>query len=151
MIELLRKHLAAVQASDFDAVEADLAPGFEFEGVAIGRRGHRDEYLAQARKWMAAYPDLKATITSYYEAGDRIIAEIEWAGTNRGAIDLHSVRVPATNKAARVKGVMIYRIKDGKLVEMHNYFDLLGLLKQIGALPAVGATPEKAAEKRVVH
>ena len=96
MIELLRKHLAAVQASDFDAVEADLAPGFEFEGVAIGRRGHRDEYLAQARKWMAAYPDLKASAT-YLELQRRISALEEQIAHRReyynAAVNLNNVRM----------------------------------------------------------
>ncbi len=152
MIETLRKHLAALGAGDFDALEADLAPTFAFEGVVIGRRGNRDEYVATAKKWKAAFPDIKATVTNYYEAGDVIVAELEWTGTNREALDLHTIRMPATNKTARVRGVMIDKLKDGKLVEAHNYFDLLGLLKQIGATPAITApTARGEAEKRAVH
>ncbi len=40
-----------------------------------------------------------------------------------------------------VEGVQFDRIRDGKIVESHGLFDALGLLQQIGAVPAGAPAP----------
>lgn len=152
MEELFKRHLAAFDASDYDAYKADLAPSFEYEEVATGRRGKGDEFIALLGQWKAAFPDLKTELKSYYEAGDVIVAEVEWSGTHKGALDAGFGTVPASNKPVRERGALIYKVKDGKFVSERSYFDLLGLVKQIGAGATIGAPMGKAeAEKRVVH
>lgn len=44
--------------------------------------------------------------------------------------------IPATNKEVTLTGIAIYRIADGKLAEAWLESNALGLLQQIGALPA---------------
>lgn len=60
--------------------------------------------------------------------------------------------IPASNKAVRLFGITIYRLKDGKFVEIRTFLDQLGLLRQLGVMPALGAAAAKPeAEKRAVH
>jgi predicted ester cyclase len=46
--------------------------------------------------------------------------------------------IPATGKQVTVTGISIERIADRKIAETWVNFDLLGLLQQIGAVPAPG-------------
>lgn len=152
MQEILKRHLAAFDASDWNAHKADLAPDFEYEEVATGRRGKGDEFIATMKQWKAAFPDVKTTLKNYYEAGDTIVAEVEWQGSHKGALETAFGTLPATNKGVRLGGVLIYRVKDGKFIGARSYFDLMSLLRQLGVAPAIGATAAKPeAEKRVVH
>jgi predicted ester cyclase len=43
-----------------------------------------------------------------------------------------------TGKAVTVTGILAYRIADGELAEIWVQSDTLGLLQQIGAVPALG-------------
>jgi hypothetical protein len=43
-----------------------------------------------------------------------------------------------TGKQVKVTGIFIDRIVDGKIVESWGEYDALGMLQQLGALPAPG-------------
>jgi predicted ester cyclase len=44
--------------------------------------------------------------------------------------------VPATDRSFEVEAITIHRIADGKIAEEWTVWDALGLLQQIGAVPA---------------
>jgi predicted ester cyclase len=53
-------------------------------------------------------------------------------GTHGGG----SLGPPATGRRVRVAGIVLVRIANDQIVEGWNSWDQLGLLRQIGALPA---------------
>ena len=55
--------------------------------------------------------------------------------------------IAATGRKATVTGMSIQRIVDGKIVEGWDNWDQLGLLVQIGAVPAVEFTSEQTIAK----
>jgi predicted ester cyclase len=61
---------------------------------------------------------------------------IRWSstGTHNGVF----MGIPPTGKPTTVTGIDIFRIAGGKLVELWQNWDQLGLLQQIGAIPAPG-------------
>jgi len=148
MKELLTKHWAAFDRSDWPAFWADLASNFTFDETPTGRRGSGDDYIAMLKQWKAGFPDAKASLKTFFDAGDTCIAEVEWSGTHKGTLEGPFGTLAATNKPFLVKGVLIYKVKDGKLTESRSYFDLLGLMRQLGVTPTIGTTGDKAAEKR---
>jgi predicted ester cyclase len=46
--------------------------------------------------------------------------------------------IPASGKAITVTGIVIDRIVGDKIAETLTSYDMLGLLQQIGAVPAMG-------------
>ena len=44
--------------------------------------------------------------------------------------------IAPTSREATVTGMQFSRVRDGKLVESHGLFDALGMLQQLGAVPA---------------
>ena len=42
--------------------------------------------------------------------------------------------IPPSNRRVTVQACQVMRVADGKIVEACNYFDVLGMLEQMGAL-----------------
>jgi predicted ester cyclase len=64
--------------------------------------------------------------------GDRVTVRITAEGTHKGG----NLGVAPTGRKIRIEGIVIVRIANGQIVEGWNSWDQLGLLRQIGALPA---------------
>ena len=92
-----------------------------------------------AEDFRSAFPDLQMELDLILGEGDLVAARWTTEGTNTGAW----AGRPATGKRARFSGVNIFRFRDGKVVELWNHRDDLGLMQQIGAEIFAGATPEE--------
>jgi len=82
-----------------------------------------------------AFPDLRYTVDDVIAEGDRVVVRWTWRCTHQGDF----MGVAATGKRATVTGMAIYRVAGGKCVERWVELSLLGLLQQLGAVPAPGA------------
>ena len=79
-----------------------------------------------------AFPDSHYTIDDKLAEGDKVVTRWTTQGTHRGAM----MGVPATGRRVTVTAMSIDRIADGQVVESWTIFDALGMLQQIGAIPA---------------
>jgi steroid delta-isomerase-like uncharacterized protein len=82
--------------------------------------------------WHEAFPDLRIDVQQVIAENDRVCVLWIAQGTNTGA----GGGLPATGKRARLRGITIWRIKDGKITEEWSSFDQLSLLKQLGLFPS---------------
>jgi steroid delta-isomerase-like uncharacterized protein len=64
--------------------------------------------------------------------GDRVVTR--WTGT--GVHQSELMGIPATGRPVSVEAISIMRVEDGKIAEHWCTWDTLGLLQQIGAVPA---------------
>ena len=150
MLDLTKRSLDTFAASDWDGFKACFAPNAVYEEYATRRRvTGAEEIAALDMGWKAAFPDAVATVKSSYTADDAEIVEVEWEGTNKGALQTAVGTLPATNMRVKVGAVLINKISNDKIVELHHYFDMLGLLQQLGA-PVTGAEKAKP-EQPVFH
>jgi steroid delta-isomerase-like uncharacterized protein len=77
-------------------------------------------------------PDIQISIQDIIAEDDKVTVRVLLEGTHSG----HGLGVPPTGRRIRLSGIIIVRISRGQLVEGWNSWDQLGLLRQIGALPA---------------
>jgi steroid delta-isomerase-like uncharacterized protein len=101
-------------------------------GEIRGAEGLKQFYV-MLRK---AFPDLRFTIEEQIAEGDRVVTRWRAHGTHRGEYQ----GIPPTGKQGQVMGIDIDRIANGKVVECWPCADELGLLQQLGVIPA----PEQA-------
>jgi steroid delta-isomerase-like uncharacterized protein len=104
-----------------DYVRHDLRPGNPVSGPEGQKRIAAD--------FRAAFPDLRTSIDLMVAEGDMVVVRWTAEGTNTGAWG----NVAPTGKRARFSGVNIFRIRNGKVVELWNHRDDLGLMQQLGA------------------
>ena len=96
---------------------------------ASGVEGAKQFVLALRR----AFPDLSAVVEAEIAEGETVVQRIACSGTHQGEL----LGLPPTGRRAAWQLVAIQRIgPDGKCAEHWASWDQLGLLQQLGALPA---------------
>jgi steroid delta-isomerase-like uncharacterized protein len=80
----------------------------------------------------SAFPDMKINIDYVIEQGDKVVARWTSTMTHKGEF----LGFAPTGKKVTVTGTTTQRVSGGKIVEGWDNWDQLGLLVQIGAVPA---------------
>ncbi len=81
----------------------------------------------------AAFPDLRAEIEDQFSQGDKVVTRKTFHGTNDGEF----MGMPPTGKQVSFDVIDILRLRDGQFVDHWNVVDAMGLMQQLGALPAL--------------
>ena len=99
------------------------APGDEvLDGKAL------QEYSASIR---SAFPDLNNTIEMQVAEGDVVVTQ----GTTRGTHEGSFAGIEATGEEIALPWVFITRFVNGRIAEDWEFYDALGLMQQLGAVP----------------
>ena len=85
----------------------------------------------------AAFPDIHFTIEDCCVDGNKLFVRWRAEGTHEGEY----MGIPATGKRVSVAGMAIHRIEKGQFQESWDMVDNLGMLQQLGVIPA----PSKSA------
>jgi len=128
---IVRQFVEALNRRDLAAAAELLAPDVVIHtpGADVeGRKGWR-EFVAG---FLAAFPDLHLTIEDTIAEGDKAV--MRW--TERGTHEGQFADTAPTGKVVTLSGMDIYRLAGGKIAEAWIWSDTLGLLQQIGAIPA---------------
>jgi steroid delta-isomerase-like uncharacterized protein len=96
------------------------------------------EFKPFVRSLRGAIPDMRMTVEDAVAEGDRVSVRLTVEGTHGGA----GLGVPATGRRVRIEAIVLVRIVGGQIVEGWNSWDQLGLLRQVGALPAAARRAE---------
>ena len=83
--------------------------------------------------FLTAFPDVHLTVEDMIAEGDKVVARLTVSGTQQGAF----LGIPSTSKHATITDIEIFRIANGKAVENWVQADFLGLLQQLGVVPAM--------------
>jgi predicted ester cyclase len=93
--------------------------------------------LGMAAMMRTAFPDYRLTIEEQLAEADKVATVWTGTGTHQGEWASPIGPVPATGKAVTWTGTTTLRIAEGKITEViGTNWDHLGILQQLGALPA---------------
>ncbi len=123
------------------AVVDELAsPGLVVHFLPPGTPPGGESMKRHIQSTRATFPDVRITIEEQFSAGDKIVARCTMTGTQRGPFLSHlKTLMPPTGKRFSVAGIDIWRFDaDGKWIECWSSLDRLGMLQQLGAIPAAG-------------
>ena len=82
-----------------------------------------------------ALPDLTYTVEDQIAEGDKVTTRYTMAGTHQGEF----FGVPGSGKRIEISGINVDRFDEsGKMVEEWASYDLLGAMRQAGAMPEAG-------------
>lgn len=79
-----------------------------------------------------AFPDDQHTIEDLIAEGDKVVVRLTHSGTHRGTF----LGLPPSGRHITQTSIHIFRFADGKVVEAWANRDDLGLMQQLGAIPA---------------
>ena len=118
---------------DLTAVDRYLDPGFidhdpPLPGSPDGPEGARQA----AELFRQAFPDWRSDDLHLIAEGDLVTEHFVAHGTHRGSVMGES----PTGQDVALRGINIFRIADGKIIERWGRLDELGLLQQLGLAQA---------------
>jgi predicted ester cyclase len=86
----------------------------------------------QVEYFRTAFPDMHVTFEEMIAEGDLVMHRQVMSGTHRGEF----FGIAPTGNHVQMPGFHLFRIKDGKLIEHRATNDDLGMMRQLGAIPA---------------
>lgn len=95
---------------------------------AMDRAGHSQFGVM----FYQAFPDLFHTIEETVAEGDKVTVHFTLRGTHDGAFG----EIPPTGNQVTVSAIAILRLVEGKVAQLQAVFDQMGLMRQLGVLPA---------------
>jgi steroid delta-isomerase-like uncharacterized protein len=98
---------------------------------------NKKQFLAPFNK---AFPDLTRNIVDLVAEGDKVAVSINVTGTYKGEFQ----GIPPTGKQISFTAMDILTIIDGKVIEEWATADMMGLMQQIGAIPARSASSDSS-------
>ncbi len=105
-----------------DLVSHNLLPGLP-PGLAGGKLAHQ--------AFASSFADTQTTTDDLVAEGDKVVERYTSRGTHTGPF----MGMPATGKPFAVESIVIYRLDDGKIVEMWGQNDAMALMAQLGMMP----------------
>jgi len=100
-----------------------VAHGLGTEPDVMGVDGFKEYF----RTFQSALDDIRIEVQETITEGDKVAARVLVRGKHTG----ESLGIPAKGNDLEFSGVVIARLKDGKLLEAWNYFDFPTMYKQM--------------------
>jgi predicted ester cyclase len=138
-IDIVKSALSAAEAGDFARVSGMLTDDMKFAGPVPNPVGKK-EFIGIQSAMVAGIPDWKFNATDYKEAGDKVMAMFQIAGTQTKELRLPlpgMQPLPATGKHVSLpKEPVTFTIKDGKISRLESAAvpggGVMGVLAQLG-------------------
>ena len=115
-----------INLGDFGCLDHLLAAAFVDRFPTMGSRDLAG--LKHTLAWRrSAFPDLHAQIDDLLAEDDKVVARLTWSATRLG--DLMGLAL--TGRQVRFPGIDIFRIVDGRIVELWQSSDMAGMMMQL--------------------
>jgi predicted ester cyclase len=143
---IVRRFWEATAGSDLDAFLALWSPDAINHGGQTAQAARRPPAGPEGQRLVfaslhTAFPDRVYQIEDLIAEGDKVVCRLVVSGTQQGTPmipiegGLLSAR-PPTGKAYQVQQIHIFRLADGRIAEHWAARDDLGLMQQLGIVPA---------------
>jgi len=113
---------------DLGAVDTFLAEDFVNHYPPFGATADREGMRAAAAMFRTAFPDWHSDLGLLLGEDDLVVEQFTASGTQSDEI----MGVPADGRTVTLRGIQIFRIRDGRIVERWGRLDDLGVLRQLG-------------------
>ena len=122
---------------DLDLVDELISPDYLGHDPSMPEEVRGPEGMRRyVRMLRSAFPDMRIEVEDQLADEYRVATRYVFYGTHEGEL----MGIPPTGNRVRMSGIGIDSFSDGKLVESWDSPDTLGMMHQLGAIPA----PEEA-------
>ncbi|MCB9765660.1 MAG: ester cyclase [Alphaproteobacteria bacterium] len=125
-LRLGKRYVDLINERRLDLLDALMPPDFKSHtrvGTIQGLAG----FKALMQMSYAAFPELHWHIEEFICAEGRVVLRYHWEAVQRAPF----LGIPPTHKLVRAEGVEIGHVRDGQIIEIWNYADIMGLAAQL--------------------
>ncbi len=108
----------------------------DYEGEDLSgqkKRSGLDGVKGWLNSVLHAFPNIHYTLVDHVENGDRLVLHWMAHGNHHGSF----LKIPASGKPVAINGISFLKIENGRIKEGKLFWDLAGVLRQIGLLPSL--------------
>ena len=134
MRSLVERHYAQVAAGDWQAAAEIFSPDLETIEPGAGTMRGLEAFQGYLQVFRAAFPDGRLVLKAAVEAGDTIAVEGSFTGTHNGPLAGPAGTIPPTGRKLDLPYADFFRIRNGRIVSHHVYYDQVGFLTQLGLM-----------------
>ena len=134
LTKLVRQHYTNVSEGQIDRDRDILSDDIVHINAAIGTVSGIEAFLAFARGFKKAFPDLHWDVREFIEGTNIVVIEGVFLGTNTGPMIGPTGTLPATGRRVELPFCDIWKVRNGRIVENRIYYDQVMFLSQLGLL-----------------
>ena len=131
-IEIITRFEPAFRAADQATIDELCDPGLVDHNPAPDHEPTLAGFKQKVAAFKATFPDIGEDLQDIIASGDTVATR--WVVT--GSLQQEFMGIPATGQRIRVGGTNFYRLEDGRVTDIWAQSDALGMLQQLGAIPA---------------
>ena len=129
----MRRLYELISAGDIDGFAEHVADEFVEHEETPGFERSKEGVKQMFGMYLAAFPDLRMEPEDVLVSGDKVVARVRATGTHQGEF----IGMPATARSVDIQLIDIIRFgEDGLAHEHWGVLDALGMMQQLGAIPA---------------
>lgn len=130
---LVRTIYDAYNERNFDKATAVVSEQFELLEIPSNTSYRGRAGLKQVlNRWATAFPDSKVEILRIVPSADHSVVEFLARGVHRGVLETPQGPIAPTNQKLEMRFCDVIDHRDGKIVAIRTYYDVAGMLKQLG-------------------
>ena len=124
---LVMRHFEVWYSGDFEALKEIFSPDYVWH-TGLGQDLSLEETIEALKPQMVMFPDRTVSNEDIIVKGDKVIVRYIFRGTHEGDVE----GLPATGNKIKIRGIIIERVENGKIVESWEAFDTLSSTLQLG-------------------
>ena len=129
-----RRFHEAIGKGSAQAVQEEIAPNYVAHFPGIPGPLDSEGFKQLVNVFGSAFPESHFDIDDEFAAGDKVVTRWTYRAVHNGEFQ----GLPPTGRPVAMTGISILRFTNVKVVENEAELDQLGLLQQLGAIPAPG-------------
>jgi steroid delta-isomerase-like uncharacterized protein len=134
LIRLARINVEAYNAGDWQRLREVLAPDVVYDEIGTQRRlVGVDKMIEAYQGWKQVAADGRGEITKAFASGNSVTLEVTWTGTQTGPLASPEGTVPPSGRKWIIPGAQMITFDGDKIKELRQFFDMMTLLRHIGA------------------
>jgi steroid delta-isomerase-like uncharacterized protein len=129
---IIGRYVEATNQGDLDVFDDLVVPDYVDHDALPGQEPGRDGLKKAYRMFSDPLPDFNYAFEDLIAEGDLVVGRGVITATHQGPF----FGVPATHKKLHWTGTRLFRLRGGKVTEGWINLDMLGLMQQMGVVPA---------------
>lgn len=127
--DLVRRYLEAYDTQNPEDVMTFVHPDHIYHPPGGGEPMDFHERKADEAVFFSTFTDIESLVEDQIPEGDRVASRVTMRCTHTGSYQ----GLPPTGRRIGITFVDISRVRDGKILEEWAEFDMMGILRQLGA------------------
>ncbi|MBI1880231.1 MAG: ester cyclase [Chloroflexi bacterium] len=129
---VVQRFREALDAGDLEGAMAVFAPDAVVHMSSAPEPLSMEGFKQMGQLLLSAFTGSTSTVEDMIAEGDKVVSRLTFRGTHTGDL----MGIPPTGKSVAMSEIIIDRLADGQIVESWRLFDQMGMMQQLGLIPA---------------